>query len=82
MVTAGASKSIVVTGAAIVGLFFGFWVQEEVKIRAEARVEKRIQTEFTRRLEAKASGLADPSGTPTKVESDRDTGTDSLRVQA
>lgn len=53
MVTAEATKATVVTAAAVAGLFFGFWVQEQAKKRAEARVEKRIADEVKKRRAAR-----------------------------
>lgn len=49
MVTVGSSRAAVVTGAAVVGLILGLWVQDAVKVRVKARVEQRISDEVARR---------------------------------
>ena len=60
MVTVGASRAAVVTGAAVLGLVIGLWVQDKVKDRAIARVEKRIADEVARRLSERSTGPGTP----------------------
>ena len=50
MVTADFAKGAMVTVCALGGLLIGFYVQDKLKLRLEADVDRRVETEYRRRL--------------------------------
>lgn len=60
MVTASGLRAVTVSGAALGGMFLGFYVQDRVKASRMARIEAKVEEEVARRKAALFSGLPRP----------------------